>query len=192
MKPQKSYVFLACILICFGAKAVTPEEPPYRTIKVVNVEKVDGRRSFFGIFGEVKYNKIECKSSVAYVTNPVTGRPVEIITTNYTCEGPGGESCRHSGDAATVESARDVTSGVYAFMDTIVNSLLDLIDKLILEKEEYQGSIYETYRRESPGGNAPTYFSAHAVWRDGNENGDAKISIRVSDVTDEMSGLLYY
>ncbi len=189
---KKMFVIVACSLFsCLNLYALVPEEHPVRKIKVVNVEKKDGRRSFLGIFGEVKYNYVKSHSSVEYVTNPVTGRQDEIFTTTITCEGPGGESCRRSGAISIMESAANGSSVADDFMDTIVNLLLDQIDDRILSNKEYNGSINKMYMFVSPENNKPMYFNASAVWFDANENADAKITIKIYDVTNEMSRLLH-
>ncbi len=189
---MKKYLFF--LLLSFGvlfkAEATKPEDCPGRTIKIVNVEKADGRRSFLGIFGEVRYNEVRCTSSVKYITNPETGQADRVIITNYYCEGPGNEKCRHTGGISIQESTTSNHNDVEEYTDMIINSMLDSIDKQILDKDCFKGSISKKYMFTSKK-DENYFYSVKARWYNGNKKGDAKITVIVHDVTESVSKILY-
>lgn len=188
---KKLSLILACsILSCFSVsvKASNPENLQGAEIKIVNVEKEGGRRCVLGIFGAVRYDHIYCHPDIKYITNPETGHQDRVETTDIKCEGPGNEACDYTGGISSAKTG--VANEVEDFSDKIINSLLDQIDENLLEKEIYSGSIGKKYVF-TPEGNKPVYLYAEAKWDKGNSNGDAKIVIKVYNITDKINGILH-
>lgn len=169
-----------------------PNETP--TIKMTNVEKSKGKRKFLGLFGPVLYSDVYVTSDVYYVTNPSTGISDRVVVTTLHCENKGDEYCRKAPGNVSIEECTNSIDligrlNVDAYMDTLTNQMLDIIDGKVMDDSIYSGSHSFTRAVESFYGTY--YFSALATWRNGNADGDAIITVVVRNITDEMQNMLH-
>lgn len=145
-------------------------------IKTVKIHKENGKRHFFGLT-RPRYNIANISEMLIPAKDgerDFTFRNVEMEFKN-----PGSEKC-------DVECAEDYVYGYNSLkvseknFDLVINSLLKKIDRL-LKKGQSSGSYTEEMTVEA--GGIEMKFRFLAEWKNGNENGDADIFIRVWDIS---------
>ena len=138
-------------------------------IKTVKIHKENGKRHFFGLT-RPQYNI----ANISEMLIPAKDGEREFTFRNVEMEfkDPGNAKCY-------VECAEDY---VYGYNELKVSEKnFDLIDRM-LEKGQSSGFYNEEMTVEA--GGIEMKFRFLAEWKNGNENGDADIIIRVWDISD--------
>lgn len=146
-------------------------------IRTTAVHKEGGRRVLFGLCEE-RYNIVDRHTSIAHCINPYTNEPYDLHETTLYCKDPGNIKCRIS-----IAGKRINYNGTSISEDIFVeneNDLLDQVDKN-LGNGIYYGKTSKKVAVKADG--KQFLFLFEATWKNGNENGDADIVIKVYDIT---------
>ena len=138
-------------------------------IKTVKIHKENGKRHFFGLT-RPQYNIANISEMLIPAKDgerDFTFRNVEMEFKN-----PGSEKC-------DVECAEDYVYGYNSLKVSEKN--FDLVINSLLKKGQSSGSYTEEMTVEA--GGIEMKFRFLAEWKNGNENGDADIFIRVWDIS---------
>ena len=104
------------------------------------------------------------------------------------CEGPGDLKCKKGeGVSKSVSVNHGTIDG--SLINNIESKMLDDIDREILENKIYSGKLSKTVQVKNMEGNYTCTLVFAATWTDGNELGDARVTIELYDATDELSKL---
>lgn len=156
------------------ANIVLADVPVIRTL---DIHKEGGRRILFGIFEE-RYNIVDRHTTIEHSINPFTKEPYDLHITSLRCKDPGNIKCRLS-----VAGKRINYNGTNNSENIFVeneNDLLDQVDKN-LGNGIYHGKTSKKVAVKADG--KQFLFLFEATWKNGNENGDADIVIKVYDIT---------
>lgn len=171
---MKKINLVTIIATIFFANLALADLPVIRTTAV---HKEGGRRVLFGLCEE-RYNIVDRHTSIAHCINPYTKEPYDLHETTLYCKDPGNIKCRIS-----IAGKRINYNGTNISEDIFVeneNDLMDQVDKN-LEKGTYYGKTSKKVAVKASG--KQFLFLFEATWRNGNENGDADIEIKVYDIT---------
>ncbi len=104
------------------------------------------------------------------------------------CTGPGDLKCKKGqGVSSSVSVNHGTIDG--SFINNIESKMLDDIDREILENNMYSGKLSKTVQVKNMEGNYTCTLVFAATWTDGNELGDARVTIELYDATDELPQL---
>lgn len=147
------------------------------TVRLTTIHKEGGRGMLFGLC-ETRYDLVDKFTEIKYVMNPYTGESYEIIYTTLRCVGKGWSKCRLSvAEKSFNYNGVNISERVF---DENTNSLMDQVDKN-LEQGVYSGKTSKKVAVKASG--KQFLFLFEATWKNGNDNGDADIEIKVSDIT---------
>lgn len=170
---------LLIALCALGFTMLVPTQNAFARNKptvVTTYYKEGGEAKLFGVF-MVRYREvwddIEYKNGKYWCT--------------VWCEGPGDLKCKKEGGVKTVSVNHGTIDG--AFIDNYESMMLDEIDQAILEDKTYSGTLSKKVQVKNMEGNYTCTLVFAATWTDGNEFGDAHVTIELYDVTDEFPQL---
>lgn len=175
---MKKLFILFSIIGIFILSSFSAESP--RIVSETQFLKTGGSKN---IWGQVRYDRIQ--KSVDYVESGTEG--IIIRLTTVTCEGGGNEKCSKSLSTCPGEIIQlyDNNSILADQLNIIEDQLLEEVDIMLIDEGSTSGTISRTYILTSIEGN--TVYLNHSIsWKNGNENGDADITVRVIDMTNQM------
>ena len=143
---------------------------------VTTYYKEGGEAKLFGVF-MVRYDRVA--EDIYYAQ----GKYWHDIS----CTGPGDNKCKAQGSVKSVSVNHGTIDG--SFIDNYQSMMLDDIDREILENKMYSGKLSKTVQVKNMEGNYTCTLVFAATWTDGNEIGDARVTIELYDATDELPKL---
>lgn len=171
MKKKTHTTIIATLLLANIAMADVP------IIRITEIHKSGGRNILWGLF-EPRYKNIDKTVNNSFVTDPATGTTCIMLKTTLICSEPGWAKCQLSVAENRINyNGASISENI--FIDN-ANELIDLVDKQ-LEKGIYNGKTSKKVLVKASG--KQFLFLFEATWKNGNENGDADIEIKVSDIT---------
>lgn len=171
---MKKIKLLAIIATIFVANIAVADVP---VIKIIDIHKEGGRNMFWGLC-EPRYSTVTKTSHEYFKQDIASGTIVLVERISLTCLDPGWAKCRLS-----VAENRINYNGVNINENIFIenaNDLMDQVDKN-LEKSIFSGKTTKKVTVKASG--KQFLFLFEATWQNGNENGDADIEIKVSDIT---------
>ena len=171
MKKIKYIIFIGAIFVCNIIFADVPQ------IRMMIIHKEGGRRILFGLC-EPRYDKVIKTEALEHEVNPYNGEVYDIRIIKLSCTEKGWAKCQLS-VAETHINYNGVNISEKIF-DENTNLLIDQVDKN-LEQGVYTGKASKKVAIKA--GGKQFLFLFEATWKNGNENGDADIEIKVSDIT---------
>lgn len=157
-----------------------------RPIHVTEVHVSGGRPALFGLIGPMRYQTVETQYVITFSTNPETNEVTEVHRWVVDCSGEGYNKCKK-----TLPKSMTLIDGHSISSECISSVEAELIEGICIalqDKSSFQpnGSMSKTVLVTDEKGSRLTLLF-HAVWRNGDSNGDADITISLFDITSDAN-----